>query len=154
MINNVTLLGRITHDLEVKNTPSGIAVLTFTVAVDRGYKKDREEPQTDFIRCVAWAKKAIMIAKYFKKGSMIGLVGNLQSRTYDDKNGVKHYITEVIVEKASFTGERSKKASASTANNSQDSENTQNNNQNVSEYIGDISDFEVVITDEGVPFMD
>lgn len=154
MINNVTLLGRITHDLEVKITPSGIAVLTFTVAVDRGYKKDGGEPQTDFIRCVAWRNTAEFIRKYFKKGSMIGLVGNLQSRTYDDKNGVKHYITEVIVEKASFTGEKNKNASASTANNSQGTNNQQNNNHNVSEAIGDISDFEVVITDEGVPFMD
>ena len=140
MINNVTLLGRITHDLEVKNTPSGVAVLAFTVAVDRGYTKQGEERQADFIRCVAWKQRAVFIEKYFKKGSMIAIEGKLQTRTYDDKNNVKHFITEVIVSNISFTGER----------NNDDAKS--NDSKDYREEIGDIDDFEVVITDEGTPF--
>lgn len=140
MINNVTLMGRIAQDLELKHTNSGIAVLAFTVAVDRGYKKEGEENRTDFIRCVAWKQTAVFIEKYFEKGSMIGLVGTLQSRTYDDKNGSKHYITEVIAKNASFTGERNNKTVSKSENSIPEEE------------IGNIEDFEVVITDDGVPF--
>lgn len=139
MINNVTLMGRIAQDLELKHTNSGIAVLAFTVAVDRDYKKDGEERQADFIRCIAWKQTAVFIEKYFKKGRMIGIVGTLQTRTYDDRNGSKHYITEVIAKNVSFTGEKNDK--------------TVSPNQNsTSEEIGDIENFEVVITDDGVPF--
>ena len=140
MINNVTLLGRITHDLELKNTKKGVAVLSFTMAVDRGYTKQGEERQADFIRCVAWKQRAVFIEKYFKKGSMIAIEGRLQTSTYDDENNVKHFITEVIVRNISFTGERNNDNVQSTDSN------------NYQDEIGDIDDFEVVITDEGTPF--
>lgn len=105
MLNTVVLMGRITAPLELKATPSGTSVLQFTIAVERSYVKQGEERQTDFISCVAWRQTAEFIAKFFGKGRMIAVEGQLQSRTYDDKNGVKHYITEVIVNQASFTGE-------------------------------------------------
>lgn len=105
MINRVVLMGRITHDLELKQTPSGVSVLSFTVAVDRSYAKQGEEKQTDFISCVAWRQQAEFIGRYFGKGRMIALEGNLRTRTYDDKNGSKHYVTEVYVDSVSFTGE-------------------------------------------------
>lgn len=140
MINNVTLLGRITHDLELKNTPNGVAVLAFTMAVDRGYTKQGEERQADFIRCVAWKQRAVFIEKHFKKGSMIAIEGRLQTRTYDDLNNVKHFVTEVIVSNISFTGERNN-------DNIKSSES-----KDIQEDIGDIDDFEVVISDEGTPF--
>lgn len=103
-LNQAIIMGRITRDLEVKRTPNGNAVLSFTVAVDR-YVKDGEK-QADFISCVAWNKTAEFIAKYFGKGRMIAVTGNLHSRTFDDKNGVKHYVTEVYVDSADFTGEK------------------------------------------------
>lgn len=105
MINSVVLMGRITAPLELRSTQSGTSVLQFTVAVDRDYVKQGEERQADFINCVAWKQTAEFISRYFGKGRMIALTGRLQSRTYDDKNGSRHYITELIVQQASFTGE-------------------------------------------------
>ena len=98
-------MGRITRDLELKTTPSGVSVLTFSIAVDRSFVRQGEERQADFITCVAWRQQAEFINRYFGKGRMIAVVGNLRTRTYDDKNGTKHYVTEVYVDEASFTGE-------------------------------------------------
>ena len=106
MLNRVILMGRITHELEVKQTSSGISALTFSIAVDRNYKNQNGEYDTDFISCVAWRQTAEFIAKFFGKGKMIAVEGQLRPRTYDDKNGVKHYVTEVYVDSASFTGEK------------------------------------------------
>jgi single-strand DNA-binding protein len=105
MLNTVVLLGRLTADPELRSTQAGTSVVQFTVAVDRNYAKQGEEKQTDFISCVAWKQTAEFISKHFGKGRMVAIEGRLQSRTYDDKNGSKHYITEVIVENVSFTGE-------------------------------------------------
>ena len=105
MLNRVILMGRITQDLEVKTDTNGTSVLSFSVAVERSYAKQGEERQTDFINCVAWRQQAEFINRYFGKGRMIALEGNLRTRTYDDKNGSKHYVTEVFVDSVSFTGE-------------------------------------------------
>lgn len=106
MLNSVCLMGRLTADPELKATPSGVSVLQFTVAVDRSYVKQGEERQADFISCVAWRQTAEHIKRYFSKGSMIAVEGHLQTRTFEDKNGAKHYVTEVIVDGAHFTGEK------------------------------------------------
>ena len=105
-LNFVALLGRITKDLELKSTQSGTSVLQFTVAVDRDFVKQGEERQADFINCVAFKQTAEFISKFFSKGRMIAVEGRLQTRSYDDKNGTKHNVTEVIINKASFTGEK------------------------------------------------
>lgn len=106
-LNYSVLLGRITNDLEIKQTQSGTACLTFTVAVDRGFKNANGEYDTDFITCVAWKERAEFIGRYFGKGKMIAVEGQLRNRTYEDKNGTKHYVTELYVDNASFTGEKS-----------------------------------------------
>ena len=106
-LNYTVLMGRITNDLEIKQTQSGTACLTFTVAVDRGFKNANGEYDTDFITCVAWKERAEFIGRYFGKGKMIAVEGQLRSRTYEDKNGTKHYVTELYVDNASFTGEKS-----------------------------------------------
>lgn len=106
-LNYSVLLGRITNDLEIKQTTNGTACLTFTVAVDRGFKNANGEYDTDFITCVAWKERAEFIGRYFGKGRMIAVEGQLRSRTYEDKNGTKHYVTELYVDNASFTGEKS-----------------------------------------------
>ncbi len=137
MLNRVILMGRITQDLELKQTQSGNAVLSFTVAVDRNYAPQGQDRQTDFINCVAWRQRAEFINNYFAKGRMIAIEGNLQTRTYDDKNGTKHYVTEVIVDNVSFTGEPKQQS---------------NNNTNNDVVIGDIDDFEMVISDDAPPF--
>lgn len=107
MLNRVILMGRISNEIELKQTASGVAVLTFNIAVDRTFVKQGEERQTDFITCVAWRNQAEFISRYFSKGRMIAIEGNLRTRTYDDKNGTKHYVTEVYVDSVSFTGEKS-----------------------------------------------
>lgn len=117
MLNRVILMGRITQDLELKTTQSGIAVLTFNLAVERNFVKQGEERQSDFITCVAWRQQAEFISRYFSKGRMIAIEGNLRSRTYEDKNGTKHYVTEVYVDSVSFTGEKAVQGNGSYPSN-------------------------------------
>lgn len=96
MINTVVLTGRITRDIELRRTTSGKTCTSFTLAVNR----NREE--TDFINCVAWNQEAESLEKYTKKGSLIGIEGRIQTRSYNDKNGKKVYITEVLVRNKTF----------------------------------------------------
>ena len=100
-MNKAILLGRLTRDPELKTTSSGVSVCQFSIAVDRKYKSEGQ-PQADFINCQAWRKTAEIVCNYFSKGSRIALVGQIQTRTYDDKDGKKVYITEVIVDEVEF----------------------------------------------------
>lgn len=104
MINNVVLMGRIVNDLELKTTQSGLSVVSFRIAVDRKYSKG--EKQTDFFDIVAWKNHAEFICKYFRKGSLIALEGELQTRSYQTKDGANRTVTEVLANNVSFTGER------------------------------------------------
>ena len=106
MLNRVILMGRITQDLELKTTASGISVTSFSIAVDRNYVKQGEERQTDFINIVCWRKQAEFVCRYFEKGSMIAIEGQLQTRTYQAKDGSNRYVTEVVADSVSFTGEK------------------------------------------------
>ena len=105
-MNKVELLGRLTKDPELKQTASGISACKFTVAVNRRFKNADGEYEADFINCVAWRQTADLICKYFSKGSQIGLVGNIQTRNYDNKDGQRVFVTEVVVEELHFVGER------------------------------------------------
>lgn len=104
MINSVVLMGRIVNDLELKTTQSGLSVVSFRIAVDRKYSKG--EKQTDFFDIVAWRTQAEFICRYFRKGSLIALEGELQTRPYQTKDGANRTVTEVLVNNVSFTGER------------------------------------------------
>ena len=97
-LNKVILGGRLTADPELKTTPQGVAVTSFSIAVNRKGK----DAQTDFINCVAWRQTADFICKYFKKGSSICVSGNIQTRTWNDQQNNKRYATEVIAEEAFF----------------------------------------------------
>ncbi len=101
-MNKVILVGNITRDPEQRTTGSGVPVTTFTVAAQRRFKNASGSYDSDFINCVAWRSTAEFIAKYFSKGSKIGIVGSLQSRSYDDAQGNKRYVTEVVVDDAEF----------------------------------------------------
>lgn len=103
--NVVVLIGRLVRDPELRNTPSGTAVCTFAIAVDRPAQKDREK-QTDFIDIVAWRQTAEFISKYFAKGKLISLCGSIQTRTYQDKNGNNRKAFEVVADSASFCGNK------------------------------------------------
>lgn len=102
-MNKAILVGRLTHDPELKVTPNGVNVCSFTVAVGRRFAREGEERQADFIRCVAWQKTAEFICRYFAKGRMIGVVGSIQTRSWDDQEGNRRYATEVRVDEAYFT---------------------------------------------------
>lgn len=106
MINRIVLMGRLVTDPELKTTRLGISVTSFRIAVDRSYAKAGEERQTDFFNIVCWRSTAEFVCKYFRKGSLIALEGQLQSRTYQDKDGTNKYIVEVLADKVSFTGEK------------------------------------------------
>ncbi|MBQ3588880.1 MAG: single-stranded DNA-binding protein [Clostridia bacterium] len=97
-LNKVILGGRMTADPELKQTPTGNAVITFSIAVNRKGK----DPQTDFINCVAWRNTATFISNYFKKGSSICVTGSIQVRSWNDQQNQKRYVTEIIVEEAYF----------------------------------------------------
>lgn len=101
MFNLVVLTGRLTADPELKTTPSGVSVTTFSIAVSRRYKAG-EETQADFINIVAWRQTAEFITKYFSKGNMIGIEGSIQTRRYTDKDGKSRTVFEVIANNAQF----------------------------------------------------
>lgn len=112
MINNVTLMGRLTAAPELKTTNSGLEVCSFCIAVDRSYQNKDGEKQTDFINITAWRQTAAFICKYFNKGQMIALTGSIQTRSYEDKNGSKRTAVEVLANNVSFCGSKSDNASA------------------------------------------
>jgi len=102
-MNKVILMGRLTTDPDVRYTQTNnTAVSSFNLAVNRRFVKEGEERQADFIKIVAWAKTGEFCSKYFKKGQQVGIIGRIQTRNYDDDNGQKHYITEVIAEEVYF----------------------------------------------------
>ena len=104
-LNKVILGGRLTADPELKQTPSGVSVISFTVAVNRRFGSkngEQNETQADFINCVAWRQTAEFISKYFRKGSSICVLGSLQVRSWQDNQGQKRYVTEVVADEVSF----------------------------------------------------
>lgn len=105
-MNKAILVGNLTKDPEMRTTPNGVSVTSFTVAVQRRYKDADGNYQADFINCVAWRSTAEFVAKYFTKGSRIGVVGTIQTRTYDDQNGNKRYVTEVVADEVEFAGSK------------------------------------------------
>lgn len=159
MINKVILTGRITHDIEIRQTPSGASVTQFNIAVERSFAKQGEERQTDFITVVAWNKTAEFIGRYFAKGRSIAVIGQLRSRTYDDKNGTKHYVTEVFADEAQFTFEP--KTSQNAQNGGYMAQNgigysnyTPNSNvpQNAAQSVTGLEGDSDLFNDDGCPF--
>lgn len=131
MYNRIILIGRLTTDPELKTTPTGTNVTSFSIAVDRGFKTKDGEKQTDFINIQAWRTNAEFICKYFSKGKLIGIEGSLQSRNYTDKEGNKRTSFEVVADRAFFTESKGTGAPAEQPSN--------------------VEDFEVV-SDEDLPF--
>ena len=137
MINRVVLAGRPTRDPELKSTKSGTSVCSFTLAVDRNFKNKNGEREADFISCIAWKKTAEVMSQYVKKGSIIGVDGRIQTRSYDNRDGQRVYVTEVVVENFSFLGGSDK-----------DSQGNQNNQSNQPFD----SNEQIDITDDDLPF--
>ncbi|WP_173273232.1 single-stranded DNA-binding protein SsbA [Streptococcus sp. 563] len=107
MINNVVLVGRMTRDAELRYTPSNVAVATFTLAVNRTFKSQNGEREADFINVVMWRQQAENLANWAKKGSLIGVTGRIQTRSYDNQQGQRVYVTEVVAENFQMLESRS-----------------------------------------------
>lgn len=131
MINNVTVVGRLTRAVDLRYTSNGTAYASFTLATDRDFKNQNGEKETDFINCVMWRKPAENLANYTKKGSLIGVSGRIQTRNYENEQGQRVYVTEVLAERFHFL-ESSKTANNDVLNNGGTNALGVNKNQNSS----------------------
>ncbi|MBQ3054108.1 MAG: single-stranded DNA-binding protein [Clostridia bacterium] len=113
MLNKVILMGRLTRDPELRSTPNGVSVASFTLAVDRDFAKQGEERKTDFINIVAWRNTADFVSKYFTKGQLVAVSGKLQVRSWDDaQSGQKRYATDVVADEVFFAESKKNSSSA------------------------------------------
>ncbi|WP_105182363.1 single-stranded DNA-binding protein [Streptococcus suis] len=112
MINNVVLVGRMTRDAELRYTPSNQAVATFTLAVNRNFKNQNGEREADFINVVIWRQQAENLANWAKKGALIGVTGRIQTRSYDNQQGERVYVTEVVAESFQLLESRGQQSNA------------------------------------------
>ena len=136
-MNNVSLIGRLTADPELRRTQSGLATTRFTVAVDRRFAKQGEERQTDFINIVAWRQTAEFICKYFTKGQRIALTGSIQTGSYTANDGTKRYTFDVVADSVEFTEKKQQNGNYG-------------NNSNIN--INPADDFAAIPADEDLPF--
>ncbi len=182
-INKVILMGRLTADPELRQTPNGISTCQFTVAVTRSYAGQNGERQSDFITVVAWRQTAEFVCRHFNKGRLILVEGEIRTRTYDDKKypDVRHYVTEIYADNVSFGETKSSAGGAASqqggygggySNYNQSQGNGYSNNYGNQGYqqsvpqqpqyqqsapapsvsVGDLSDFEEVLSDGDLPF--
>ena len=154
-MNKVMLIGRITHDLDLRYTPSGTAVLQFNIAINRP-KDENGEQKADFPTIVVWGKQAENLNKYQKKGSQIGIVGRIQTRNYDNNEGKKVYVTEVIAENVEFL---ESKKDDSNFKNLTETQPTNNTSEELTEdpyaNFGNqitLDDLDSVVNDNDLPF--
>ncbi|EAE1298285.1 single-stranded DNA-binding protein [Listeria monocytogenes] len=150
MMNRVVLVGRLTKDPELRYTPAGTAVATFTLAVNRTFTNQQGEREADFIQCVVWRKPAENAANFLKKGSLAGVDGRIQTRNYEDNDGKRIFITEVSAESVQFLEPKNKNVEGATSNNYQSGANYSNNNQ-TSSYRADTSQKSDSFVDESKP---
>ena len=149
MLNKVIIMGRLTRDPDFKQTQSGVAICKFSVAVERQFKdKMTGERQTDFLDCTAFRGTAEFVSRYFSKGNMILVEGNIQNNNYTDNNGVKHYSHNIMVENVSFCGSKNESNNSQTeqAPAVQDQPVLPENVQNA------VEQFEEIVSDGEVPF--
>lgn len=135
MLNNVSLMGRMAADPELRHTQSGIPVTTFRIAVDRTFVPKGQEKQTDWIDIVAWRSTAEFVEKYFRRGSMIAVQGSIQTRSYTDKDGNKRTAFEVVADNVFFAESKRTDAQGATPN-----------------VKAEPDDFEEVVGDDELPF--
>jgi single-strand DNA-binding protein len=153
LLNRVVLVGRLTKDPDLRYTPNGVAVCNFTLAVNRPFKNDGEQ-QADFINCVCWRKPAENLANYMSKGSLVGVDGRVQTRSFDNSDGNRVFVTEVLADSVQFL--ESKNSNSGQSNNSNNnSGNSQSSNQNSSQNNQDPfkdNGEPIDISDDDLPF--
>ena len=128
MLNRAILMGRLTKDPTLRQTPNNVSVVTFTLAVERNYQADKNNKQADFINIVAWRHTAEFVSKYFTKGQLVAVEGSIQTRSYQDKDGNNRTAFEVVADQVYFAEKKNSEASCPT---------------------GDLSDFEELDADDG-----
>lgn len=154
-LNRVILFGRLVRDPETRQTQSGIFVCKFTVACDRQFKNQQTgERECDFIECQAWRQAAEFVGRYFNKGDAITVEGSLRNNNYTDNNGVKHYGYIVMAEQIGFGGGKSdnQQSNAPSGNQARQQARPQAAPAQESLNIGDLGDFEEILSDGDVPF--
>lgn len=171
MINRTTLTGRLTRDVDLRYTPNGAAVGNFTLAVDRRFTNQNGEREADFINCVIWRKAAENFANFTHKGALVGIDGRLQTRNYENQQGQRVYVTEVVVENFALLEPRSankggnngapqnnsgnnnpfENQNNNSSNNGGNNGNGMNNNNNSSDPFANSGD-QIDISDDDLPF--
>lgn len=134
MINSVTLVGRLTKNPEIRTTPSGVEVGNFTLAVNRTFTNQQGEREADFINCIVFRKQAVSVNQYLSKGKLAGIVGRLQTRSYENKEGQKVFVTEVVCDNVQFLEPKDSQNGSNSYQNGtsyQKGNNYTQNNQNV-----------------------
>lgn len=153
MLNRVVLVGRLTKDPDLRYTPSGVATASFTLAVNRTFTNQQGEREADFINCVVWRKAAENVANYLRKGSLAGVDGRIQTRSYEGQDGKRVYVTEVIAESVQFLDTRNNDSQSNNRNNQSSNQSSQQNN-NRSGYVDDpfAPGSQIDISDDDLPF--
>lgn len=148
MINNVVLVGRLTKDPDLRYTASGTAVASFTLAVNRDFKNADGEQEADFINCVIWKKAAETLANHVKKGQQIDIVGRIQTRSYENQEGQRVYVTEVVADRFHFLEKRDSNSAGNQNNQSNQSNRKQDFDRDADPFSGSSID----ISDDDLPF--
>lgn len=150
MINNAVLVGRVTKDIELKQTQADKSVTQFVLAVNRQFKNANGEREADFINIVAWGKTAELLAQYAHKGSQIGVVGRIQTRNYENQQGQRVYVTEVVAESMTLLDSKGNNQNQQAQPQTQQSQNqTPNFSRNADPFSGGAS---MTLSDDNLPF--
>lgn len=155
MINNVVLVGRLTKDPDLRFTASGIGVSTFTLAVNRNFTNQAGNREADFINCVIWRKQAETLANYARKGTLLGVTGRIQTRFYENNQGQRVYVTEVVAENFQLLESRSTTEMREANQSNTPADNKPQSNPNNSSYTDDADPFRgssIDISDDDLPF--
>lgn len=161
MINNVVLVGRLTKEPDLRYTSNGTAAASFTLAVNRSFKNANGDREADFINCVIWRKSAETLANYAHKGTLLGITGRIQTRNYENQQGQRVYVTEVIADSFQLLESKSNNSSQNTSTGSYKNNQANNytpNNQNAAQTnlgVNPINDFgatTIDINDDDLPF--
>ena len=144
-MNKVCLTGRITKNIELKYNQNNVAITSFTLAVTRKFKNKNGEYESDFINCIAYKSTAELLNKYVKKGDLLGIEGRIQTRNYEDKDGKRVYVTEVIVDNIDFLQSRKDESK-------QETTKTENTKQKLSDDVFSEFGSSIEITDNDIAF--
>ncbi len=161
MINKAILVGRLTKAPELRRTQNGTAVTSFTLAVNRTFKNKDGEYEADFINCVVWRRQAENVAQYVGKGALVGVEGRIQSRQFDDQNGNRRFVTEIVADSVQFLEPKNQQGSSSgyqqaskpSQSNNNYNDYSNNNNTNTPNQKNDNDDLkDIDIAEDDLPF--